>query len=374
MTGSERSSTTLGHVPDCDRYTSCGGCGLMALDYGAQRAEKARQFAKHWEAAGLPSAPVRWVLGNAAPLRYRNRIRCQVAADGRVHFFNQQKLETCAVLDDSVHAGVDLAKQTALRHPNAMRHFASLEVRGFDSCGRGAIAFRRRSAAAACAPSASEFDRARAELRAEWPEAWLVAGLDDEPAPCQRWQLASDVYAEVPVDAFMQVNTEVNRLLVEHVRSGLLLRQATDFVDLFMGSGNFALPLLAKGLAGYAVEAHVGAVRAAVRAAQAQGLSFAEARSGDADRCTREWLERGLEVDIVICDPPRPGLKGGVPTVARLARRAVVLCSCNPRSLVRDVADFLAQGFAVAEVSLFDMFPQTSHLESVVWLHRVRRA
>jgi len=344
----------------------------MALDYGAQRLEKARQFTEYWEAAGLPSAPARWVLGNTAPLRYRNRIRCQVAADGQVRFFNQQKLDRCGVLESSVRAGVDLAKHTALRHLSAMRHFASLEVRGFDSRGQGAIAFRRRSDADASELNGSEFDRARAELRAEWPEAWLVAGLDDEPVPCQRWQLASDVYVEVPVDAFMQVNTEVNRLLVEHVRSGLLQRQAVDFVDLFMGSGNFALPLLTQGLEGYAVEAHAGAVRAAVRAAQAQGLSLNEAHAGDAARCVREWALCGLTVDIVICDPPRPGLKGAVPAIARLARRAVVVCSCNPHSLVRDVAVFLDHGFAVAEVSLFDMFPQTTHLESVVWLHRVR--
>ena len=360
-----------GHVPDCEQHTRCGGCGLMALDYGAQRLEKARQFAKHWEAAGLPSARTRWVTDNAGPLGYRNRVRCQVAPDGQVRFFNQQKLESCVVLDDSVRAGVDLAKQIAHRQPGAMRHFASLEVRGHDSRGNGAVAFRRQSDAGAGTPNDIELARARAELRAEWPEAWLVAGLDDGPIPCQRWQLASDVYVDVPVAAFLQVNSEVNRLLVEHVRSGLLQRHATDFVDLFMGSGNFALPLLAKGLAGYAVEAHAGAVSAAIRAALAQGLSFTEAHAGDAARWAHAWVERGLAVDIVICDPPRAGLKGGVHSVARLARRAVVLCSCDPRSLVRDVVGFLAHGFEVAEVSLFDMFPQTTHLESVVWLERV---
>lgn len=362
-----------GHKPDCDRHTRCGGCDLMGKGHATQRLEKAQQFAKHWELAGLPSAPARWGSGNAAPLRYRNRVRCQIAPDGQVRFFNPEKLDSCVVLDDGVRAGVDLAKQIARRHLGAMRHFASLEVRAHDSLGRAAVTFRRQRDAAASAPDGSERHLGRAELRAAWPEPWLVAGLDDDPAPCQRWQLASDVYVDVPVDAFLQVNTEVNRLLVEHVRSGLLQRQARSFADLCMGSGNFALPLLAKGLEGYAVEAHAGAVRAAVRAALAQGLSFAEAHTGDAARWARDRVERGLEVDIVVCDPPRAGLKSGVQPVARLARRAVVLCSCNPGSLVRDVADFLAQGFAVAEVTLFDMFPQTTHLESVVWLHRVRQ-
>lgn len=343
----------------------------MALDYGAQRLEKAHQFAKHWQALELPKTPTRWVLGDAAPLRYRNRVRCQVAPDGQVRFFNPEKVESCVVLDDSVRAGVVFAKESALRHLDAMRLFASLEVRAHDSRGRGAIAFRRQRDRDASATSGIELDRARAELRAEWPEDWLIAGLDEGPAPCQRWQLASDVYVDVPVDGFLQVNTEVNRLLVEHVRSGILQRQTKSFVDLFMGSGNFALPLLSSGLEGYAVELHAGAVRAAVQAAKAQGLRFTEAHTGDAAGCARAWVERGLEVDLVICDPPRAGLKGEVHTVARLARSSVVLCSCNPRSLVRDVAAFVAAGFGVESVSWFDMFPQTSHLESVVWLERV---
>lgn len=344
----------------------------MSLDYAAQRAEKARLFAAHWQAAGLPPAPLAWVLSESPPLGYRNRVRCQVTAEGRVRFFNPEKVATCAVLDPSVRAGVDLAKRIALEHPAAMCHFASLEIRGHDSRGQGAVRYRFGLEAAARAAGSVERGRPSAILAEAWPAPWLVAGLDDGPVPHQRWSVTDDVWVEVPVDAFMQVNTHVNRLLVGHVQRGIVERGAASFVDLFMGAGNFALPLLAAGLEGHAVEIHAGAVSAAQRAARAQGLAFTLAEVGDAARWAQAWAREGLSADVVVADPPRAGLGGAVPSVARLATRSVVLCSCNVRSLVRDVAAVVEAGFRVEHVALFDMFPQTPHLESVVWLERAR--
>jgi len=342
----------------------------MALGHAAQRAEKLRRFSEHWRAAGLPPVPLAWVLSDDAPVGYRNRVRCQVAPDGLVRFFNPEKIDACPVLEPSVRAGIELAKRVAREHPAAMSHFASLEVRGYDSSGAGAVNYRPRLAPAARSEVSADFASARAELRSAWPAPWLVAGLDDDAPACQRWTLASDAWALVPVDAFMQVNTRVNRLLVDHVRSGIAARGARSFADLFMGAGNFALPLLAAGLEGYAVEAHAGAVRAATRAAQAQGFGFVLAEAGDAASSANRWLGQGIGVDVVVADPPRAGLGSALLATARLARSQVVLCSCHVRSLGRDVAELLGAGFRVEQVALFDMFPQTPHVESVVWLER----
>ena len=372
MTGQGDTPATQAHVPDCSVHERCGGCALMALGHAAQRTEKLQQFSKHWRAAALPNTAFDWVLSDDAPVGYRNRVRCQVGPDGLVRFFNPEKIDACAVLEPSVRAGVDLAKRVALEHATAMSHFASLEIRGHDSSGRGAVNYRPRLEPAARSELGTSFARARVELLEAWPEPWLIAGLDDGPAPCQRWTLAPDAWTRVPVDAFMQINTRVNRLLVAHVQSGIVARGATSFADLFMGAGNFALPLLAAGLAGYAVEAHAGAVRAAQRAAQAQGLDFARVEAGDAARIANHWLDQGLAVDVVVTDPPRAGLGSAGLLAARLARGSVVLCSCNVRSLVRDVAALLSAGFHVERVALFDMFPQTPHVESVVWLDRQR--
>lgn len=365
------SASSATHVPDCHQHERCGGCGLMSLGYREQQAEKTDRFAAHWRAAGLPPVRAAWVEAADRHVGYRNRVRCQVTPEGLVRFFNPGKVDGCAVLEPSVRAGVDLARRIARDHPRAMRRSVSLEVRGYDSLGRGAIRYRRGPVSEERALDSEARERSSAELVAAWPAPWIVGGLDAGAMPSQRWTVADQVWVEVPLDAFLQINTQVNRLLVAHVRDGIVARGAGSFADLYMGAGNFALPLLAAGLEGYAVEAHAGAVSAAVSAARAQGWSFAAADAGDAAARALAWAEAGLSVDVVIADPPRAGLAGARLAVTRLARRSVVLCSCNPCSLVQDIAALVAAGFRVERVTLFEMFPQTPHLEAVVWLERV---
>jgi 23S rRNA (uracil1939-C5)-methyltransferase len=182
--------------------------------------------------------------------------------------------------------------------------------------------------------------------------------------------VADGVWVEVPLDAFMQVNGAVNRALVSHVVRGLAQRGAGEFADLFMGAGNFALPLLAAGARGRGAERHAGAVAAARRVARARGLDGEGFSAGDALPIAERWLAEGVRFDAVLCDPPRAGLGALAGAVARLTRRWLVLCSCRPETLGADVRRLCGEGFAVDAVSLFDMFPQTRHVEAVVWLDR----
>jgi 23S rRNA (uracil1939-C5)-methyltransferase len=70
-------------------------------------------------------------------------------------------------------------------------------------------------------------------------------------------------------------------------------------------------------------------------------------------------------------DPPRAGLHARVVArVAELTPRRVVYVSCNPATLARDLADFAGRGYALAEVTPFDLFPHTPHIECVARLER----
>jgi len=89
----------------------------------------------------------------------------------------------------------------------------------------------------------------------------------------------------------------------------------------------------------------------------------------------REWArgERpgAPRPDVVVVDPPRAGLHPRVVArVAELAPQRIVYVSCNPASLARDLKDFAALGWRPAEVTPYDMFPHTPHIECVVRLER----
>jgi 23S rRNA (uracil1939-C5)-methyltransferase len=141
-----------------------------------------------------------------------------------------------------------------------------------------------------------------------------------------------------------------------------------SFVDAYAGSGNFALPLLSRGLRGVAVESNASAVESAREAAVAQGHDPAAFVLDDAAAYAERLARRGERVDLVLVDPPRAGLKSGLAALAGLAAGWLAMCSCNPVTLARDLRALQDLGFELESLQAFDMFPQTHHLETLAWL------
>jgi len=81
-----------------------------------------------------------------------------------------------------------------------------------------------------------------------------------------------------------------------------------------------------------------------------------------------EILPEALPADLVILNPPRTGLDAGIPAVlARHRPASIVYVSCDPATLARDVRH-LREAFSVTALRCFDLFPQTSHVETVAVL------
>ena len=200
-------------------------------------------------------------------------------------------------------------------------------------------------------------------LRAKLPRHWLIASQDLDFRPVQRYRGFGGVEIWIPLGCFAQVNPYANRTLVEHVVSEALRRKCRTFVDLFAGCGNYSLPLTKQGLSGLAVESDVNALEALKQSAQAQGLEL-RSIAGSVERVMRR---RNDAFDLVIANPPRRGLAKARQPIATLSCRHLLLISCNPDSLTTDLNE-LSPRWAIEQIHLLDMFPQTDHVETVVWL------
>jgi 23S rRNA (uracil1939-C5)-methyltransferase len=75
-------------------------------------------------------------------------------------------------------------------------------------------------------------------------------------------------------------------------------------------------------------------------------------------------------IATVLLDPPRTGALEAARTIAEARPRQVVYVSCNPATLARDLAVLVDAGYSVQQLELFELFPQTSHVETVVRLER----
>jgi tRNA/tmRNA/rRNA uracil-C5-methylase (TrmA/RlmC/RlmD family) len=173
---------------------------------------------------------------------------------------------------------------------------------------------------------------------------------------------------EVPPDSFFQNNFFLLPTLVEVV-GGLLRKSGSrHLVDVYCGVGFFSVELggLVDSFAG--VELDQLAVKSARRNAVARHRTNGEFVSGAAEEVLPGLLERFTPgATTVLLDPPRKGCRPELLELLRRVRPAqIVYVSCHPATMARDL-NVLCGGnvFELGQVLPLDMFPQTSHVESV---------
>jgi len=167
--------------------------------------------------------------------------------------------------------------------------------------------------------------------------------------------------------SFFQANRflyeELARTVVELVPDG-----GSRLVDLYAGVGLFALPLAARGeRETVAIEQSPAACEDALFAARRAGLRHVSVRQADVELGLGALPPRTGE--RVVLDPPRTGASRAL-LEALAARKpdAIVYVSCDPPTLGRDLALLSARGYLPDVVHLFDMFPKTFHMETLVRL------
>jgi 23S rRNA (uracil1939-C5)-methyltransferase len=205
--------------------------------------------------------------------------------------------------------------------------------------------------------AAEDDSRQFAPLTSVHPEKGRAIGNSE-----LRYRVATDEF-RVSAGSFFQTN----RFLVEELaRVAVGENKGRAALDLYAGVGLFTRPLSLRFDEVLAVEAAT---------ASAADLRHNAAWNVKPIRATTEafLLDRAAKLapDLVMVDPPRAGL--GEKTTRALGRMSVprvTYVSCDPATLARDLRVLLESGFKVQQAHLFDLFPQTAHLETVVHLAR----
>ena len=173
---------------------------------------------------------------------------------------------------------------------------------------------------------------------------------------------------KVSLNAFLQVNTDQTESLYRTAMDMADIQKTDTVIDLFCGIGTLTLLAAKKAKKVYGIEYVQTATDNARENAAANQIGNAEFICGDCTALFAETAKKAGTVDVLIVDPPRKGLDVAlISQILKAAPKRMVYVSCDPGTLARDLK-LLSEKYAIEEVKPFDMFPQTTHVETVVLL------
>jgi 23S rRNA (uracil1939-C5)-methyltransferase len=187
-------------------------------------------------------------------------------------------------------------------------------------------------------------------------------------APLITEELAGETLM-VGVGDFFQANPSVADKMIRDVVTLLEPHRARPVVDLYCGVGAFTLPLARAHGTAMGVEVSEGAIRRAKGNAHNAKLDARFLAGPVLEHMDAVIAHMGGRAPVVLVDPARRGLEEGVmDRIVELAPTALVYVACSPWAMARDLAPLIEAGWSLPHLQAYDMFPQTSHVETVAML------
>jgi len=161
--------------------------------------------------------------------------------------------------------------------------------------------------------------------------------------------------------SFFQVNSAVAGLMADYLLAQLPASTSTTMLDVYCGVGFFSAFFAAR------VGRLIG-IESVPSACEDFSINLDEYENVELFEAPAEQVLPALDVspEVVIVDPPRAGLERRVlDAIVALAPDHLAYVSCDPATLARDAGRLMAGGYRLKQVTPFDLFPQTYHIESI---------
>lgn len=174
-----------------------------------------------------------------------------------------------------------------------------------------------------------------------------------------------------PTD-FTQVNSSLNQLMMSRAMRLLAPQKGERIADFFCGLGNFTLPIARSGAQVVGIEGSASLLQRAAKNAEHNGLGGnTEFSVMNLFEMNEETLTKLGHFDKMLIDPPRDGAFELVKSLGLDAPKRIVYVSCNPSTLARDAEVLVHQkGYVLKVAGVMNMFPHTSHVESIALFER----
>jgi 23S rRNA (uracil1939-C5)-methyltransferase len=337
--------------PVCPVFGTCGGCQLQFISYDRQLTMKGEILMDSLtRLGGMEIEP-----GTAfsdSQWNYRHRAQFKVSRNGEVGFFRESTrdvvtFDECPLLVREINNVLQKIKDAVSLENLREIHIAAGDsltalLRGDDYDAEACAKIMETGVSGVAFNDVMAAGRAYVTLE--------IGGMKYSVSP---W-------------TFFQAHWSLNSKVVGFIVDRLQPLGGERVLDLYAGAGNFSLPLAVHAGEIVAVEENGHAVDDALRNLEMNGV-----KNCRIVRSTAEKYKLNRKFDIIILDPPRPGLTSEVAKkVLDHGASRIVYVSCNPSTLARDLKK-MKDKYDVESVHQIDFFPNTFHIEAAAFL-RIR--
>jgi len=372
-------------TPPCEFADLCGGCSLQHMSSDAQigfKEDTLREQFAHF--GGIE--PEEWIepMRPESTLGYRRKARMGVryvkARESVLVGFREKRnsfltdIDRCVVLDPRIGERV-LPLRALLHSMEAYARIPQVEV----ACGddTAAMVFRNMDDLSSSdrdkLVSFGQANDLHVYLQPKGPDTvhriWPESAGKDEERLSYRLDAFDLTMKFHPMD-FTQVNAGINKAMVSRAVEWLDVQPGERVLDLFCGLGNFTLPLARRGAQVVGVEGDDAMVARGRENAELNGLENVSFHGADlhGDFTGQSWAKEGF--DKILIDPPRSGAEEICKYLTAFNAKRIVYVSCNPATLARDAGVMAQNGYRLVRAGVMDMFPHTTHVESMALFER----
>ncbi|WP_417688811.1 23S rRNA (uracil(1939)-C(5))-methyltransferase RlmD [Pseudidiomarina sp.] len=362
--------------PPCPYYDNCGGCDLQHLALPAQRRHKQQVVTELLKKfAGI--SPLRWLEPLTADAwAYRRRLRLATHWDAkrqrlRIGLRARASKEIVEISECAIAQGELNRLLPALRAflpqlalVSTLGHIELLQTNQL------MVILRLKSQ-----PSAADRDALMQFAKEQDIGVWLHCGGPESKPEALIQGLEPPRYATLEAELdfqpgdFLQAHAQLNVQMVAQALSWLAPEPGDTVLELYAGSGNFTVPMALKGAQVTAIEGVPSMVQRLQQNAERYGVALTAAHA-DLEQDWQEYLWAHQSFNKVLLDPARAGAPHAISEIARRHPQRIIYISCAPDTLARDTKVLVAAGYQLRQAQIIDMFPQTHHIECLMWFER----
>lgn len=342
----------------CKHFTQCGGCHYQNLSYENQLKAKTEILSDQLQRIGkIENPPIQNMIPSPNQWNYRNNMQFRLTNEGKLGFVNTKgnsafAIEECHLPEKEIDSfWKELNFESNL----------NLERVSLRSGAENDLMLILESESPEAPELEIEADVSVVHLYENHPV--VIAGQD------YFFIKVLDKDFKVSADSFFQVNAEMAEKMVEHLRNQIPTPDSqTTLLDIYCGVGLFSKFFANKYQKVIGIESSSSACEDFVF--NLDEFENVDLYEGTAEDILPKLVGQINNVTDCIVDPPRAGIdKHALDAIIQIKPQIIAYVSCDPSTLARDAARLINGGYKLKQVTPFDLFPQTYHIESISIFH-----